>query len=56
MIVQQLPKFKGNSLLFHAISHQNIRDAIQLIEEKEADVNARNINGQTPLHFAVLVF
>ncbi len=40
----------GADLLFHAINHQNVHDAISLIEEGEADVNCKNINGQTPLH------
>lgn len=48
-----LPTFKGNSLLFHAITHSNVKDVVQLLEDKEADVNCRNINGATPLHYAV---
>lgn len=48
-----LPKFLGNNLLFHAIAHCNIKDLIALLEDNEADINARNINGATPLHFAV---
>jgi len=48
-----LPKFLGNNLLFHAITHSNIKDLIALLEDNEADINARNINGSTPLHFSV---
>lgn len=48
-----LPEFKGNPLLLHAISHSNIQDVITLLEDKEADVNACNINGSTALHYAV---
>ena len=46
-------KKKGADILFHCITHHNIHDAIAMLEDKEVDVNARNINGQTPLHFAV---
>ncbi len=48
-----LPKHKGNSILLHAIAHSNTQDIIALLEDNEADVNARNINGATPLHYAV---
>lgn len=48
-----LPKYLGNNLLFHAISHSNIKDLIALLEDNEADINGRNINGATPLHYAV---
>lgn len=40
----------GTDLLFHAINHSNIHDAVALLEDGEADVNCTNINGQTPLH------
>jgi hypothetical protein len=40
----------GSDLLFHALNHANVHDAIALIEDGEADVNCANINGQTPLH------
>ena len=43
----------GNNLLFHAISHGDTNDVIALLEDKEAKVNCTNINGATPLHFAV---
>ena len=43
----------GNDILFHCITHHNIHDAIALLEEGEVDKDATNINGQTPLHFAV---
>ena len=43
----------GNDILFHAIAHHNVHDAIALLEEGEVDKDAKNINGQTPLHFAV---
>ena len=43
----------GNDLLFHAITHQNIHDVVALLEDNEVDVNCKNINGQTPLHYAV---
>ena len=43
----------GNDLMFHAINHGNIHDVIALLAENEVDVNCTNINGQTPLHYAV---
>lgn len=49
-----MPAYPGNKLLFHAIQHINIPDTIKLLEEKEADVNAENVNNSTPLHFAVM--
>ena len=49
----KLPAYPGNRLLFHAVQHINISDTIKLLEEKEADVNALNINDCTPLHIAV---
>lgn len=48
-----MKKTAGNSLLFHAITHSNIKDLISLLEDEEANVNARNINDVTPLHSAV---
>ena len=50
-----LPKFKGNNLLLHAIAHSNAKDIIALLDDGEADVNSRNINGETALHYAVHV-
>ena len=43
----------GAELLFNAINHHNIMDAAALLEDQEADINCTNINGQTPLHYAV---
>ena len=43
----------GGDILFHCITHHNIHDAIALLDDNEVDKNARNINGQTPLHAAV---
>ena len=43
----------GTDILMNCITHHNIHDAIALLDDNEADVNTRNINGQTPLHFAV---
>ena len=40
----------GRDIMFHAITHGNIHDAIGLLSDKEVDVNCKNINGQTPLH------
>ena len=40
----------GNDIMFHAITHGNIHDVIALLHDNECDVNATNINGQTPLH------
>ena len=49
-----MPAYPGNKLLFHAIQHINIPDTIKLLEEKEADINAFNVNSSTPLHAAVM--
>ena len=46
-------KTVGADILLEAINHHNIHDVIALLEDGEADVNGKNINGQTPLHFAV---
>ena len=43
----------GNDILEHAITHSNIQDCVALLQEDEVDVNHRNINGQSVLHFAV---
>ena len=43
----------GNDILFHAITKGNIHDVIALLQEDECNVNCKNINGATPLHFAV---
>ena len=43
----------GAELLFNAINHHNIPDVQALLEDNEADINCCNINGQTPLHYAV---
>ena len=43
----------GADMLFHCINTHNIHDAIALLDEKEVDVNCQNINGMTPLHYAV---
>eukprot|EP01016_Furgasonia_blochmanni_P003622 TRINITY_DN11417_c0_g1_i3.p1 TRINITY_DN11417_c0_g1~~TRINITY_DN11417_c0_g1_i3.p1 ORF type:complete len:264 (-),score=47.29 TRINITY_DN11417_c0_g1_i3:142-933(-) len=43
----------GNDILFYAVAHANVKDVIGLLEENEADVNARSVNGSTPLHFGV---
>ncbi len=40
----------GNDIMFHAITHGNIHDAIALLHDNEVNVNCSNINGQTPLH------
>ena len=40
--------------MFHAVSHSNAVDSINLLENKEADVNCRNVNGCTPLHIAIM--
>ena len=43
----------GAELLFTAIMDGNVHDAIAMLNDGEVDVNAKNHNGQTPLHFAV---
>ena len=35
----------GIDILFHAITHHNIHDAIALLDEQEVDPNDTNING-----------
>ena len=49
----KLPEFKGDPILFHAVSHGNVQEVISLLQYKEANVDARNINGSTPLIYAV---
>ena len=44
----------GGDILFHCISHHNIHDMIALLKDGEADVNCQDINGRTPLYFAVM--
>jgi hypothetical protein len=41
---KHLPAYPGNKLLFHAVQHINVSDTIKLLEQKEADVNAQNVN------------
>ena len=43
----------GADILFNAINHHNLAEVNALLEDSEADVNCQNINGQTPLHYAV---
>ncbi len=35
----------GREIMFHAITHGNVHDAIALLSDKEVDVNVTNING-----------
>lgn len=49
----KLPQFKGDPILFHAVSHGNVQEVISLLQDNEANVDARNINGSTPLIYAV---
>ena len=35
----------GADILFNAINHHNIHDVVALLEDKEVDVNVKNING-----------
>jgi ankyrin repeat protein len=48
-----LPQNKGNELLMHCVAHLDTKNIVALLDDKEADVNCRNINGATPLHYAV---
>ena len=43
----------GGDILFHCIAHHNIHDMVALLKDGEADVNCTDINGRTPLFFAV---
>ena len=43
----------GANILIDAVNHHNIHDVIALLDDGEADVNCRDINGSTPLHAAV---
>ena len=43
----------GGEILFHCINSHNIHDMIALLKDGEADVNSTDINGRTPLFFAV---
>ena len=40
----------GTELLLYSISHGDVHNVINLLDEEEADVNSYNINKQTPLH------
>jgi len=54
MIISQKKRWDiGNNLLFHAIAHGDAKDVLALLEDKEAQPNCTNVNGATPLHFAV---
>ena len=46
-------KTVGADILIEAVNKHNIHDVIALLDDGEADVNCKNVNGQTPLHFAV---
>lgn len=48
-----MPDYYGKDLLFYAIAHADTADAIYLLEDKEVTVDIRNLNGATPLHYAV---
>ena len=43
----------GGEILFNVINSHNIHDMIALLKDGEADVNCVDINGRTPLFFAV---
>ena len=43
----------GGDILFHCVNAHNIHDMIALLKDGEADVNSTDINGRTPLFFAV---
>ena len=43
----------GGDILFSCVEAHNIHDMIALLKDGEADVNAIDINGRTPLFFAV---
>lgn len=42
-----------NPILLHAVAYIDIKNIIGLLDDMEADVNSRNINWTTPLHYAV---
>ena len=48
-----LPTHLGEDLIFYAISHADTTDLVYLLEDDEVDVNVRNLNGATPLHYSV---
>ena len=56
MFGKQDVKKLGADLLFHAIIHGNIQEAVALIEDGEVDINCKNINGKTPLHVYLYTF
>ena len=35
----------GAEILFDAINHHNIHDVIALLDDREVDVNCKNVNG-----------
>lgn len=41
----------ANQLLLSAAARGNFEECVRLIDEDDADVNAANTNGSTPLHF-----
>jgi ankyrin repeat protein len=49
----QLPDYYGKDLLFYAIAHADTANAIYLLEDEEVTVDITNLNGATPLHYAV---
>ncbi len=48
-----LPQHYGSDLMFYAIAHADCADVIYLLEDDEVGVDVRNLNGATPLHYAV---
>ena len=39
--------------MFYAIAHADTTNAFHLLEDEEVTINCRNLNGATPLHYAV---
>ncbi len=52
-MIGRIKKIGADILQVH-ISKNNIHDVIAMLEENEVDIDCKNINGQTPLHFAVM--
>jgi ankyrin repeat protein len=52
--MKSAPLKAAENIFFHAAANSKATDIIKLIEEKEVDVDCRNVNGTTALHVAAI--